>query len=173
MIKRIAVFAVAALVIGVLAVLSFGGTAAKGSTSPTAFDLPALQGPGRVRLDTYRGKPVVVTLFASWCTACPTELPAFARAAARVGGRVQFVAVDSQESGDGPGFAQRFHLAQSGFTLAKDIDQSSTGGLFKAYRALGLPMTVFYGADGQIRWKSLVAVPEEVLQQQLQRLYGV
>jgi thiol-disulfide isomerase/thioredoxin len=109
----------------------------------------------------------VVTLFASWCTACTTELPAYARVAAATRGRAQFVAVDSQETGDGAAFAARFHLAENGMVLARDIGKASTGGLYKAYDARGLPVTVIYGPDGTLRWKALEAVPEAVLTSQL------
>ena len=173
MIKKTAVVAVAVVILVVVAVVAFRPGTPNGSTSATAFDLPALTGGGRVRLAAYRGEPVVVTLYASWCTACTTELPGFAREAARLRGRVQFIAVDSQETGDGAAFAERYGLAANGFALARDIGQSSTGGLFKAYSARGLPVTVWYSASGTIEFKALEAVPEAQLQQQLARWYGV
>jgi thiol-disulfide isomerase/thioredoxin len=171
--RRIAVVAGAVAVVVVLAVVAFRPTSPNGTASATAFDLPSLAGGGRVRLAAYRGQPVVVTLYASWCTACTTELPGFARAAARLRGKVQFIAVDSQETGDGLAFAARFGLAASGFTLARDIGQASTGGLFKAYAARGLPVTVLYSRAGTIDWKALEAVPEALLQQQLAQRYGL
>ena len=167
MIKRVAVAAVAVAVLAAVAVVAFRPSKPNGSASATAFDLPALTGGGRVHLASYRGEPVVVTLYASWCTACTTELPGFAREAAQFRGRVRFIAVDSQETGDGAAFADHYHLAQSGFVLARDIGQSSTGGLFKAYGARGLPVTVIYDRQGAIAWKALEAVPEALLAQQL------
>jgi cytochrome c biogenesis protein CcmG, thiol:disulfide interchange protein DsbE len=166
-VRAVAVITAAVAVVGVLAVVAFRPGRPGGSATATAFDLPALSGAGRVRLADYRGKPVVVTLFASWCTACQTELPGFARAATGAAGRAQFIAVDSQETGNGAAFANRFRLAQSGMALARDIGKASTGGLYKAYGARGLPVTVIYGADGTLRWKALEAVPEAVLEQQL------
>jgi peroxiredoxin len=162
-----AVVLAAVAVVAGLAVVAFRPGTPDGTAAPTAFDLPALAGPGRVRLADYRGTPVVVTLFASWCTACTTELPGFARTAAATRGHVQFIGVDSQETGNGAAFADRFGLRQSGMVLARDIGRSSTGGLYKAYGARGLPVTVIYGADGTIRWKALEAVPEAVLAQEL------
>jgi thiol-disulfide isomerase/thioredoxin len=170
--KLVVVVAALALLAG-LAILAFRSSPPAGSASPTAFDLPALGGGGRVRLAAYRGEPVVVTLYASWCTACLSELPGFAHQSSRLRGQVQFIAVDSQETGDGAGFARRFGLAASGFALAKDIGQSSTGGLFKAYAARGLPVTVFYNRSGTIVSKALEGMPEDTLRQQLHTLYGV
>jgi peroxiredoxin len=166
-VRTIAVVAASVVVIGALAAIAFRPGKPAGTASATAFDLPALAGGGRVRLADYRGKPVVVTLFASWCTACTTELPGFARTAAATRGRVQFIGVDSQETGDGAAFAARFGLSQDGMVLARDIGKSSTGGLYKAYEARGLPVTVIYGPDGRVRWKALEAVPEAVLAQQV------
>jgi len=163
----VAVVAGCVALLVVLAVVAFMPVAPAGTASAGAFDLPALGGAGRVRLADYRGRPVVVTLFASWCTACTTELPGFARVATATRGRAQFIAVDSQETGDGAAFAARFGLAQSGMALARDIGKASTGGLYKAYEARGLPVTVIYVADGALRWKALEAVPEDVLTKQL------
>jgi len=163
----IGVVAIGVVVVVLLAVLAFRPARSGGTATTTAFDLPSLTGHGRVRLADYRGKPVVVTLFASWCTACTTELPGFARTAAATAGSVQFIAVDSQETGDGAAFAGRFHLAQSGIVLARDIGTASTGGLYKAYGARGLPLTVIYGADGALVWKAMLAVPEPVLAQEV------
>jgi thiol-disulfide isomerase/thioredoxin len=173
MTKKLAVAALALALLAVLGVLAFRSSPSAGNASPTSFDLPALGGGGRVRLDAYHGEPVVVTLYASWCTACLSELPGFARESSRVRGRVQFIAVDSQETGDGAAFARRFGLAASGFVLARDVGQSSSGGLFKAYAARGLPVTVLYSPAGTIVWKAVEGVPEDVLRQQLQRWYGV
>jgi thiol-disulfide isomerase/thioredoxin len=173
MTKKLAVVLAALALLAGLAVIAFRSGPSAGSASPAAFDLPALGGAGRVRLAAYRGEPVVVTLYASWCTACLSELPGFARQSSRLRGKVQFIAVDSQESGDGAGFARRFGLAASGFVLAKDIGQSSTGGLFKAYAGRGLPVTVFYSRSGTIVSKALEGMPEDLLRQQLHTLYGV
>jgi thiol-disulfide isomerase/thioredoxin len=173
--KRAVVTALGIVIIAGLAVLSFaaGGGKQPGSTSPEAFDLPALQGGGRVRLASFRGRPVVVALFASWCTPCRTELPAYAAAARRLRGRVQFIGVDAQENGDGAGFARQFDLAGSGFALAKDIGESSSGGLYKAYGAHGLPLTAFYSPSGSVLWKANAALGPDVLASELAKLYGV
>lgn len=170
------VSATGVVVLVVLAVVAFaGGKPSKttGTATAEAFDLPALEGGGRVRLAAFRGTPVVVNIFASWCSQCRKELPEFAAAASRLRGKVDFVGVDSQETGKGRAFADRYHLAASGFTLAEDLGGTSGGGLYQAYAAHGLPLTAFYSASGQLLWKANARVPESTLRQKLAHYYGV
>ncbi len=165
-----AVVSVGVLLVAGLTALAFAaGSTTRESAAPEAFDLPVLHGSGRVRLADLRGQPVVVTLFASWCTPCRDELPRYAAVARQVRGRVRFVAVDSHETGDGWAFASGLHLPGSGFTLAAD----PTGGLFTAYHARGLPVIAFYSPDGRLLRTDNGALPTAVLEQALQQLYGV
>ena len=71
------------------------------NSSAQNFVLPKLAGNGTVQLSQFRGKPVVVDLFASWCTACQDELPILSAEAKKLRGKVVFVGVDSQDTGDG------------------------------------------------------------------------
>ena len=86
-----------------------GGTAAlevapppllKTGTAAPAFSLPALHGGDPVTLADYRGTPVIVNFFASWCRDCREELAAVATAARDADGRVAVIGVDSNETSD-------------------------------------------------------------------------
>ena len=107
---RIAVFVGIAAIVAVLAAAvvrsedkgAFPRQVESGSL-PVApsFDLPALMGPGRVRLADTRGSVVVVNFWASWCAPCQDEAPVLAQvsAAERAKG-VRFIGVDARDVED-------------------------------------------------------------------------
>lgn len=155
----------------VLAVRS-GHSAERGDVSAAAFDLPRLDGHGRVRLASLTGRPTVVNFFASWCTACNAELPDFRRAADALAGRVNFVFVNSNESGDWHPMAERNGILR--FTLAKDIKGTAENGLYRSVGGTGgMPITAFYDARGKLIDASYGALTGGLLDQKLQQRYGV
>jgi thiol-disulfide isomerase/thioredoxin len=165
----VAVLAAVALISSVAG----GGSGATGSTKPTAFDLPRLDGQGRVRLADFRGKPVVANFFASWCTACEFELPGFAKTAESLKDQVTFIGVNSLETGNGMAMARRYHLTESGFVLARDTGGSVGSGLHDALQGQGMPITAFYDANGHLVDVARGALPEDTLRDRLHQLYGV
>ena len=143
-------------------------------TDPARFDLPALTGDARVRLADFKGKPVVVNFFASWCGPCETELPGFAKAARALKGKVNFVAVNSQElrAANGIEMARSKGLANAGIALARDVGPAPSKLLHDAL-GRGMPLNAFYDSDGRLLEVRLGALMEEKLAAQLERFYGV
>jgi thiol-disulfide isomerase/thioredoxin len=164
------------LILVVVGVLAFhgGGSTAGAVTNPAAFSLPTLNGNGQVRLAHYRGKPVVVNFFASWCTACQAELPGFTQEAKALKGKVTFIGVDSLETGDKNFLPNLFHLADSFAALASDVGPNGND----LHAALGggntMPLTAFYGANGRLLDVERAAlVPVGALKFKIAQLYGV
>jgi thiol-disulfide isomerase/thioredoxin len=173
---RVAVIGMAALILAAAGVLAFrGGSQTMGAvTNPATFSLPALDGNGWVRLAHYRGKPVVVNFFASWCTECQAELPGFRQEATALRGKVIFIGVDSLETGDKNFLPSLFHLAGAFAALARDTGPNGNG----LHAALGggntMPMTAFYGADGRLLGVERGAlVPASTLKAKIAQLLGV
>jgi thiol-disulfide isomerase/thioredoxin len=166
---------VAGCVAAVVAVgfLAFQGSSSGSSVTTTAaFSLPALNGPGKVALADFRGKPTVVNFFASWCSACDRELPGFKAEADALKGKVTFIGVDSLETGDKNFMPDRHHLKGSFAALAQDVAGANGSGL---HDALGggnsMPLTAFYGADGTLLSVQRTALEPQVLHDQLVTLY--
>lgn len=155
-----------------LAVAS-GSSTAGDSTTTAAWVLPRLGQSGTVSLASLRGKPVVVNMFASWCTTCQEELPAFASAAQRLKGKVTFVEVNSLDTGDGQGMARQFGLSQAGAIVLSDVGGGQSSGL---HDALGggnnMPVSAFYSASGKLLTSHVGGYNASTLRSQLQQVYG-
>lgn len=137
------------------------------------WDLPALDQDtnpeGRVRLADFSGTPTVVNFFASWCDACDDELPAFREVALALEGQVDFVFVNSNETGNWRSMAERNDIEQ--FALAKDIEGTRRNGLYRSLRGTGgMPITAFYDADGHHVDTAFTAFNRAALEQALQSL---
>jgi thiol-disulfide isomerase/thioredoxin len=95
-------------------------------------------------LTDLRGKPVVVTFWATWCQPCRQEMPAMQRVAAS--SDAQFLAVDLLEDGARVrGFMDS--LALDRLQPLLDLD----GAVTRKYAVLELPQTFFIDAQGLIR----------------------
>jgi len=90
-----------------------------------------------------RGKPVVITFWATWCEPCRREMPAMQRVASS--GDAVFLAVDLLEDGARVrGFMDS--LAVDRLTPLLDTD----GAVTRAYSAIELPETFFVDRRGVI-----------------------
>jgi len=150
-----------------------GGT---DETNPAKWNLPALEGTGRVRLADFKGKPVVVNFFASWCVPCKEELPEFADASRKLSGKVAFVAVNSKEitATAGVALARSKGLADAGITLARDVGGQAGSGLHDSYEVRNaMPVTAFYGADGTLKFVAPGQLNRDKLSSRLQEFFGV
>jgi peroxiredoxin len=122
----------------------FSVAPAEGSLAPD-FLLQNLDG-GDLRLSDYRGKPVVLNFWATWCGPCRKEIPQFVEAYNRFGPQgLVIIGVNLQEGKSiARGYVEDFGMK---FPVATDVD----GEVGDAYRLLGLPVTYFIGRDGVVR----------------------
>jgi peroxiredoxin len=121
------------------------GRAHVGSAAPNV-DLIALDGK-HLSLTKYRGKPVWVNFFATWCPPCKEELPEIERRYEAEHARdLVVLGVDQQEkSTDVKPFIARF-----GLRYPVVIDASGQGAI--AYDLIALPTSVFIDRAGVVRF---------------------
>jgi thiol-disulfide isomerase/thioredoxin len=162
----------AAIVIAVGIVAASSGGGGSGVTTPASFDLPAISGAGRIRLADFRGRPTVVNFFASWCTACDSELPSFSTVSARQRGQVNFVGVDALETGDRLFMARRHGITW--WPLARDVGGANGSGLHDALCGCdSMPVTAFYDSGGRLLNVDREALVGDTLAAELHRYYGI
>ena len=95
-------------------------------------------------LSSLRGKPIVVNYWATWCIPCRAEMPRIVAAAARYGSSVHFLGIDVEDDTKTADDFARQRGVQ--YPLLSD----ERGAIRSAERIVGLPVTQFYRADGQL-----------------------
>jgi len=107
------------------------------------FQLTDLNG-RQVRLSDFRGKPVVLNFWATWCPPCRQELPIFQDLHARRGDAFVLLAISEGENReDVLAFVQRY-----GYTFRVLLDPQLSVG--RTYGARAIPMTMVIDPDGVI-----------------------
>ena len=147
-------------VITVLAVAAFGfiflqkrkGYALKIGEAAPAFELPRLDG-AATRLEGFRGKVVLVNLWASWCAPCLTEMPSLERLHRQLGpnGLVVLGVSADQEEKDIRDVIAKLSVT---FPILRDPE----GNMANAYRATGYPETYLVDKHGVLRATYIGAV---------------
>ena len=142
---------VAVCVAGSLTAIGVIGSASGQPARPAvvaapAFSLPLLgDDSGRqVALSKYRGQPLIVNFFASWCEPCKTETPLLAKFYRGEQGKVALVGMDENDS---VGNATAFTRAD-GVSYPVGWDPHFAVGT--AYGVIALPQTFFLNAKHQI-----------------------
>ncbi len=117
---------------------------AVGTTAPV-FSLPNLQGGAPVTLSAFRGRPVIVNFFASWCRDCRAELGAVASVARTYAGHVAVVGVDSNDTSE-IAAGQLLAAAHATYPVAVDAHAS----VATQYLIQALPVSYFLNPAGRI-----------------------
>jgi thiol-disulfide isomerase/thioredoxin len=157
-----AIAAGAALVATVIAIDATAGHKSQAAPPPPApaFSLPSLRDPvQQVSLSAYRGHPVILNFFASWCTPCRHETPLLARFYRSSRGDVVIIGVDA----DDKAMAARRFLAANG--VSYPVGFESTPAVADAYGVseIGIPETFFLDSRHRIVKRVLGDVSAQTL----------
>ncbi|HEX8625287.1 MAG TPA: TlpA disulfide reductase family protein [Allosphingosinicella sp.] len=124
-----------------------------GSAAPaTAFEDPD---GAPATLADFRGKPVLLNLWATWCAPCVAEMPTLDRLAAREKDRLRVLTI-SQDL-DGREKVEAFFARQGYRNLETWLDPRMA--LMTELKADMLPTTILYDPQGREVWR--VAGPED------------
>ncbi len=119
-----------------------------GSAAP-AFELETVNGKGKVSLEGFQGKPVVVDFWATWCEPCGKSMPKLEELSKKVGDKVAFVGVscyEPEKKDEVPEKAKTWGVTfpigwDEGHNIAKNWKVETT-----------MPMTYVVDATGKVRF---------------------
>lgn len=118
----------------------------------------------RMRLSDFRGKPVVMNFWASWCVPCREEAATLEQAWKTHQENVQFVGLAylDQDKNALP------YLKEFGISFPNGHDLGSRA--YTAYHVQGVPETFFIDADGNVQGYFVGPIPPSELEQRIQAL---
>lgn len=120
-----------------------------------------------VKLSDFKGTPVVLNFWTSWCSYCRTEMPYFESAYKQYGNQIQFIMlnpVKSERSRDGG----KTFIKESGYTFP--VFYETEGKAIALYGLRGFPATFFIDASGNVVDKNLGAISQAKLNEMIQPL---
>lgn len=121
-----------------------------GKAAP-GFDLPVLQNSSKkVSLADFKGKPVVINFWASWCDPCNREAPLLQGSWPGLQAQgVELIGIDGGEmASQGIQFLQKYGVTYT------SIADTVSGDTSLSYGVTSMPETFFIGRDGKVaaRW---------------------
>jgi peroxiredoxin len=141
-----------------------GETPKVGRPAPD-FELTLIDG-SVVRLSDYRGRPVWINFWASWCPPCRAENPdieSVYNAHREADGLVLLAPAIGEGSGAVAGYMERADLA---YPVGVDTDTQIAAN----YRVLGIPTHIFVDRDGIVREIRVGAMSEKTMEKKIAKI---
>ncbi|NOX62520.1 MAG: TlpA family protein disulfide reductase [Chloroflexi bacterium] len=117
-----------------------------------------------IRLSDFRGMPVVVNFWASWCVTCRDEQPILEDAWRRYKGRVMFIGLDYlDQEPNALAYLEEFDV-----TYPNGPDKGSRA--YAAFNVQGVPETFFIDAEGNVQGFHVGPITYQQLEERIQAL---
>lgn len=122
----------------------------------------------RVKLSDYKGKPVVINFWATWCPPCKAELPYFEQMYKEYGGDVEFMMINLTDGQEETQDVVNTFIEDAGYTFPVYFDTEYSAAM--AYSTYSIPVTVFVNRDGEIVYKKVGMIQEDMLKAFVERI---
>ena len=123
-----------------------------------------------VKLSDFRGKPVVLNFWASWCGPCKSEMPEFEEAWKQYGDEIHFVLVNLTDGSQETVESASAYIDGQGYTFPIYFDTSYSAAM--AYGVNGVPVTYFIDEAGNLVAYGQGALSAETLQRGIDMIYA-
>ncbi len=144
-----------------------GGKASVGTMAPD-FSSRTVSDGSTVRLSQYRGRPVLLNFWATWCGPCRDEMPLLQRAADVNGWRGLAVLGVNYEETNGGQLTSFLKKADVRYPAVYD----PAGQIAGEYGVnVGLPVSIFIDRSGKVSFIQLGQMSNAVLQHHLQSIF--
>jgi thiol-disulfide isomerase/thioredoxin len=121
-------------------------------------------------LEDYRGKPVLLNFWATWCVPCAAEMPLLSEMQKQYQGKVVFIAASIDDEDMTPqvqAFIKKHQGEALTVMMGATLDSLDDFGVNQ-----GMPGTVFIDAEGKIVDRITGALKRPDLEQRLRKLAG-
>jgi thiol-disulfide isomerase/thioredoxin len=121
-------------------------------------------------LEDYRGKPVLLNFWATWCVPCAAEMPLLSEMQKQYQGKVLFIAASIDDEDMKPqveAFIKKHQGEALTVMMGATLDSLDDFGVNQ-----GMPGTVFIDAEGKIVDRITGALKRAELEQELRKLAG-
>lgn len=117
-----------------------------------------------VKLSDFRGKPVILNFWATWCGYCIQEMPDFEEAYKKYGNEIQFLIVNTD---DGIEKGEKY-IKDKGYTFPTFYDLEFDAAI--TYGITGIPRTIALDKDGNICYNRAGMVDSATLESIIQAI---
>ena len=132
-----------------------------------AFSLKTLEG-DTADLSEYRGRPILINFWASWCKPCRAEMPLII--AVYRAHQPESLAVLAIDLADQERSTKDIRNFQAEFQMPFPVLLDEKGKARKLYRLRGVPTSVFVGSDGVVRAVNPGPIEAAALQRHLSEI---
>ena len=124
------------------------------SATENSIMLDCLDGTDGASINGIKG-PAIINVWGSWCGPCKEEMPILRSFYEKAQGKLALIGVDVEEASIEDG---RKFVKNNGITWPNLYD---SGGKSRAYFGMGVPVTWFIAADGNVAYKHIGVIKSE------------